>query len=406
MTQPSLMPLSRNSQEWSWPFWFTVPLYPYRNRRTICREVIPDTLWTFDQLQGILYTVVPIRMTIVKLQAGGLLIYAPIAPTPECIRWVKALVADHGEVKYILLPTSSGLEHKVFVGPFARFFPNAQVFVAPHQWSFPVNLPLSWLGFPSKRTHVLPPNSVDAPFGDEFDYAILDIDLGQGAFTEVALYHRQSRSLLLTDTILAVPSDPPAIVQLDPYPLLFHARESALDPITATEANLRKGWQRIALFALYFQPAALAMADVKQAFREALKAPDRSRKAYFGFFPFRWQSDWARSFLALHGNGRPLVAPILQTLILPQDPQQVIEWVARVAEWDFCQIIPCHFEAPIAADSHQFRQAFTFLEPESQHASGTQLTFLEADLQFIKNLEANLVRRGIASPPKSLSSPS
>ena len=59
---------------------------------------------------------------------------------PECIRLVNELVTEHGDVKYIILPTISGLEHKVFVGPFARFFPNAQVFVAPKQWSFPLNL--------------------------------------------------------------------------------------------------------------------------------------------------------------------------------------------------------------------------------------------------------------------------
>src|SRR4028118_2277386 len=133
-------------EDWSWSFWPAVPLYPYGRRRTLRQEVVKDTIWTFDQIQGILYTVVPIRMTVVKLDVGGLLVYAPVAPTPECIRLVKELVAVHGEVKYILLTTVSGIEHKVFVGPFARCFPQAQVFVAPQQWSFPVNLPLSWLG--------------------------------------------------------------------------------------------------------------------------------------------------------------------------------------------------------------------------------------------------------------------
>lgn len=146
---------SIRSRDFSWPFWLAVPLYPYGKRRTLRHEVIKDTIWTFDQLQGILYTVVPIRMTVVKLEAGGLLVYAPVAPTTECIRLVKELEAKHGDVKYIILPTASGLEHKVFVGPFARRFPNAQVFVAPNQWSFPLNLPLSWLGFPSRRTRVL-----------------------------------------------------------------------------------------------------------------------------------------------------------------------------------------------------------------------------------------------------------
>jgi hypothetical protein len=148
-----------------------------------------------------------------------LLVYAPIAPTRESIREVEALVTEYGPVNYILLPTSSGLEHKVFVGPFAQRFPQAQVYVAPHQWSFPFNLPLSWLGFPADRTQDLPEDSRQTPFADEFDYAVLDIHLGRGSFAEVALFHRRSRTLLLTDSLVAIPAKPPAIVQLDPYPL-------------------------------------------------------------------------------------------------------------------------------------------------------------------------------------------
>ena len=136
------------SADWSWPWWPLLPLYPYGQRRTLRREVIANQIWTFDQMQGIFYVVVPIRMTVIRLAAGGLLVYALVAPTPECIRLVKELEAIHGEVKYIVLPTVTGLEHKVFVGPFARKFPSAQVYVARNQWSFPLNLPLSWLGFP------------------------------------------------------------------------------------------------------------------------------------------------------------------------------------------------------------------------------------------------------------------
>ncbi|MEL7039744.1 MAG: DUF4336 domain-containing protein, partial [Cyanobacteria bacterium J06592_8] len=154
------------SRDFSWPWWPAAPLYPYGQRRTLRREVIKDTLWTFDQLQGILYVVVPIRMTVVKLEQGGLLVYAPVAPTPECIRLVRELVTRHGDVKYIILPTTSGIEHKVFVGPFARQFPQAHVFVAPRQWSFPLNLPLSWLGLPRNRTHILPKDSSKVPFSD------------------------------------------------------------------------------------------------------------------------------------------------------------------------------------------------------------------------------------------------
>lgn len=390
-------------RDWLWRFWLAVPVYPYGRRRTLRTEVVKDTIWTFDQLQGILYTIVPIRMTVVKLSAGGLFVYAPVAPTIECVRLVNELVAVHGDVKYIILPTSSGLEHKVFVGPFARRFPQAQVFVAPHQWSFPFNLPLSWLGFPQKRTQVLPEDSRQAPFADEFDYAVLDINLGRGSFAEVAVFHKRSRTLLVTDSVISVPEEPPAIVQLDPYPLLFHARDNALEAIKDNQANRRKGWQRISLFSIYFRPSTLETIGLAQTFRDATKAPEKSPKAYFGLFPFRWKENWKQSFDALRGNGRPFVAPILQTLILPQAPTQVLNWVNKVATWDFGRIISCHFDSPIQTSPYEFRQAFAFLEKTSGSedlSRSPSQPLLEEDLRFIRELEANLIRRGIATPPK------
>ncbi|NMG21844.1 DUF4336 domain-containing protein [Brasilonema bromeliae] len=402
--QEEWMDPSTNPKDWSWSFWPVVPLYPYGRRRTLCREIVKDTIWTFDQLQGILYTIVPIRMTVVKLWAGGLLVYAPVAPTTECVRLVNELVAVHGEVKYIILPTSSGLEHKVFVGPFARRFPSAQVFVAPHQWSLPFNLPLSWLGFPQKRTQVLPEDSRQAPFADEFDYAVLDINLGRGSFAEVAVFHRQSRTLLVTDSVLSLPEEPPAIIQLDPYPLLFHARDNTFEVIEDNEANRRKGWQRICLFAIYFRPSALEVTGLVQTFRDTFQAPNHSPKAYFGLFPFRWKQNWKQSFDTLRGHGRPFVAPILQILILPQAPRQVLHWADKVATWDFGRIISCHFDSPIEAVPHEFRRAFAFLEKkplgsENSFGSSSQ-PLVEEDFRFIKELEANLVRRGIATPAK------
>jgi hypothetical protein len=387
---------TNNPQDFSWRFWCTLPIYPFGKRRTIRQEVVKDTVWTFDQLQGILYVVVPIRMTVVKLDAGGLLVYAPIAPTRECVRLVAELVAVHGDVKYIILPTISGLEHKVFVGPFARKFPQAKVFVAPSQWSFPVNLPLSWLGLPPNRTEILPPDSNQTPFADEFDYAILGpIELGTGKFAEVGFFHRASRSLLVTDMVVSIPAEPPAIAQLDPYPLLFHARDKATDAIADNYANRLKGWQRIALFAMYFRPRALEIPKWGEVFRQAWQAPNRSPKAYFGLYPFEWDSDWGRSFHRLRGDGRLFVAPILQALILNRAPRETLNWVDKLTQWNFQQIIPCHLDSPIIATPHQFRQAFGFLEAHHQ-----SFTLPEEDFQVLREIDTQLNQRGILPPAK------
>lgn len=93
-------------------------------------------MWTFDQLQGILYVIVPVRMTVIKLEkseGGGLFVYAPVAPTGECMAMMRQLEAEHGPVKHIVLGTL-GLEHKVFAGPFARKFSESRVWFTPGQY--------------------------------------------------------------------------------------------------------------------------------------------------------------------------------------------------------------------------------------------------------------------------------
>jgi Domain of unknown function (DUF4336) len=385
-----------DSRDFAWPFWPIVPIYPYGKRRTIRKEIVKDTIWTFDQLQGIFYVIVPIRMTVIKLEPEGLLIYAPVAPTPECISLLNELVVEHGEVKYILLTTISGIEHKVFAGPFARCFPSAQVFVAPGHWSFPLNLPLSWLGLPAKRTSVLPLDSSKTPFTDQFDLAILGpIDLRLGWFGEVALFHRRSRTLMITDSVVSISDHPPAIVQFDSYPLLFHAKDSASDIVADTQENRRKGWQRIALFAMYFRPSVLEIRDWGVVFSNAFKATERSRKAYFGLFPFQWKPGWERSFQALAGGGRLFVAPILQTLILNRAPQETLDWASRVASWDFERIIPCHFDNAIASSPREFRQAFSFLEKHS-----TVNLLLDDDFKLLRYIDADLNKIGVVPPAK------
>lgn len=390
-----------NQRDFSWAFWPIVPLYPYGQRRTLRTEILKDTIWTFDQLQGILYVAVPVRMTVVKLSQGGLLVYAPVAPTPECVRLMQELVAVHGEVNYIILPTSSGIEHKVFVGPFARKFPTAQVFVAPNQWSFPLSLPLRWLGFPESRTQELPANSREAPFGDEFDYEILSIDLGLGGFAEVALLHRRSHTLLVTDSVVSIPDVPPAINQLDPFPLLFHARDHAFDTVQDTPAMRRKGWHRVALFAFYFRPSALDVVKTLPSLRDAVKAPDRSRKNYWGWYPFNWNPDWEESFYALRGNGRLTVAPILQTLILNRSPWETLAWANRVASWDFQRVIPCHLDAPVYATPQEFRQAFAFLEAAPEQGDRFPTAPLPAeDFELLQKIDDALKKVGITPSPK------
>jgi hypothetical protein len=306
-------------------------------------------------------------------------------------------VDQYGPVKYIIQPTLSGLEHKVFAAPLARACPQAQIFAAPGQWSFPLNLPLSWLGFPPGRTQILPAQPEAAPYFAEFDYQIYGpLDLRLGQFGETALYHRRTCSLLLTDLLLALPETPPPVTTLDPYPLLFHARDGALEEITDTPSQRSKGWQRICLFALYFQANALKVPEWGLVFRDASQVPRRRPQNYFGLYPFQWRTDWRQSFERLRGGGRPLVAPIVRELILNRDPQGVLAWRSRVSAWDFQQIIPAHFQAPIPAGPEDFRRAFAFLERglslEKEFLVSDPHPLPEADLQSLRTIDRWLTR--------------
>jgi Domain of unknown function (DUF4336) len=381
---PAPLPILK-SPDWQWRWWLPVPLYPYSQRRTLRQEIIPEWVWAFEQIQGILYVVTPIRMTVLRLETGGLLVYAPVAPTPECLKLVNELVDKYGQVQHIILPTTSGIEHKVFVGPFARAYSNATVYVAPDQWSFPLNLPLSWLGLPADRTQLI---TEQHSWGERFAVAILgSIELGLGKFGEVALFDRKFHLLLVTDTVVAVPAMPPAVVQLDPYPLLFHARNNVCEPIIDTPTNRLTGWQRIVLFTFYFRPSMVKIDQTLMMFRAAKTAPDRSKRAFWGLYPFHWQPHWQKSFEQTANHGQLIVAPILQQLILNRQTTKTLAWVDRVAQWNFQQVISCHFQAPVSANGDDFRQAFAFLDGKSHLPS--------ADLALLQDIDKLLSRSGV-----------
>lgn len=73
-------------------------------------------------------------------------------------------------VEYIVLPTFA-YEHKIFVGPFSRKFPRAQVWVAPRQWSWPLNLPLEFFGI--FRAKTLKDNDSLTPWAEEIEQKVL-----------------------------------------------------------------------------------------------------------------------------------------------------------------------------------------------------------------------------------------
>ena len=75
---------------------YPFPLGPFLNRPTIRTELVKGSIWGYEQAQSLGGSNVTanIRMTVVKLQTGGLWVHAPIAPTREQAGGLAGRAAD------------------------------------------------------------------------------------------------------------------------------------------------------------------------------------------------------------------------------------------------------------------------------------------------------------------------
>nr|WP_232179187.1 DUF4336 domain-containing protein [Synechococcus sp. CC9902] len=339
--------LTRADQRWPW--WPLLPLYPYGKRATHVEELIPGQVWSFEQLQGVYYVAVPIRLTVVKVP-GGLMLINPLPPTAELCAAIRELEVEHGLVCTIVLPTASGLEHKLPLPALARAFPKAELWVCPGQWSFPVQLPLSWLGIPAGRTRVLLDDGVPHP--DVCDWISLGpLDLGVGRFQEISCLHRPSAALVVTDALVGIAANPPAIFDRDPTPLLFHSRERGDEPLADSPEARRRGWARLVLFASYLRPEPLVVPSIANVLRHAMKPGLRSARTHFGLYPFQWEPDWRSAANALMGEQEPhlQVAPVLERLVLPRARATLLAWLDQLSQRSELRwLVPAHYSAPLS----------------------------------------------------------
>ena len=379
-----------------WPWWPLLPLYPYGRRPTLVRELIPEQLWSFEQLQGVFYVAVPIRMTVARVR-GGLMLYAPVAPTAQVRRALLDLEQRYGPVQSIVLPTASGLEHKLPVPAMARAYPEATVWVTPGQWSFPLNLPASWLGFPRRRTRVL--GDQGYPHSDALQWLSLGpLDLGLGRFQEFSCLHRSSGALLITDALVAINPQPPELFDADPTPLLFHARDRGDQPLTDSPALRLKGWQRLALFASYLRPEALSVPPLPQLLAQAFRPGCRDARSYFGLYPFHWSRSSAAVFAELQGQavGGLQVAPVLERLVFPRAQALLLAWLRRLAELpELRWLVPAHYDAPVPCTAEQLLQLAQALEQRAWAPS-------QGDWTYLAGIDGLLLRSGVV-PEQPLS---
>ncbi|MHA7927727.1 MAG: DUF4336 domain-containing protein, partial [Marinobacter sp.] len=368
---------------------------------------VPHKIWTHDQIQGVVNVNVPVRQTVIRLGTGGLWVHNPVAPTPQLLQMMKRLEEQYGPVKHIVLGTLA-LEHKATFGPFCQKFPKATVWVQPGQWSFPLDLPIDTLGVTQRgelfRELPVPGRPVSnrifastAKYGlpewiSEIEYEVLGPFnfKSVGGFSETAFYHKSSKTLLVSDTVVSVDKNPPPIIEEDPRAMLFHARNSIDEVVDDTPENRARGWRRMVQFGLVFFPSQIDVVPAAEALSEARKIDSRMSNLGDGavplnLYPWTWRGEHdIRNFEAISKNGALFCPPILTKLILDREPEATLAWVDRVVSRfpGLERIIPCHLNNDVRASAQDFFHAFDPLrstpeKPVPQRALAEDLALLQ-----------------------------
>lgn len=421
-----VVPTPINSKSTYWPLgkvaFSLLPLAGTSTRRaTVEAEILDDTIWTHDQIQGIVNVNVPVRQTVIKLKGGGLWVHNPVAPTPQLLQMMKSLEERYGAVRHIVLGTVA-LEHKATFGPFCQNFPTATVWINPGQWSFPVDLPIDALGVKQKgqRLREIPVNGKPATnsifrttekyglpeWKDEIDYEVLGpiTFKSVGAFSETAFYHKASKTLIVTDVVVGVDKNPPSIIEEDPRALLFHARDNITEIVEDTRENRERGWRRMVQFGLVFFPSQITVIPTGQAILEANQIDPRMKNLGEGsvpanLYPWTWNGNSdEENFRKISNNGKLFCPPILTKLILDREPQITLDWVDCVCQRfpEMKRIIPCHLNNNIQTSSKEFSDAFDVLR--SKPTNIKQNSPLAEDLALLQKASDLLTDFKVVGP--------
>ena len=147
-----------------------------------------EGVWVVDSgPQHLLGLSLPVRMTVVRLQDGGLWLHSPTRHTPPLQATLEAI----GPIRHLVAPDTA---HWAHVSPWRKAVPDAALWAAPG-----VVERAHGQGVALGRAGTLGEQPPEAWEG-EMDQAMLTAP----GFVEVAFHHRPSRTLVLTDTVQAL----------------------------------------------------------------------------------------------------------------------------------------------------------------------------------------------------------
>lgn len=160
----------------------------------------------------------PVRMTVIRLSDGGLVLYSPTGVAPG----LPEALGEIGTVRHLVAPNPG---HWSYVTDWQRACPDAVTWVAPEMERL-LKLRGAKLRI-DREIGDTPPEE----WGDEIDTAVVP---GAAGFREVLLFHRPSRTLVLTDLVVDLEPE-----KLPPWLRLGAEAAGATGPVPKAPLYLR-----------------------------------------------------------------------------------------------------------------------------------------------------------------------
>jgi len=162
------------------------------------KPVAPDVFIVDSLLQGLVGRIMPARMTVIRLPDGGLLLHSPTRFSLALKQKLQAL----GPIRHLVAPN---VVHWTFLPEWQRACPDATT------WAAPGLRDRSQVQESGVRLDHDLSDTPPAEWGGVIELA--DVPGGLG-FNEVALFHRPTRTLVLTDLVLNLePGKLPALLR-------------------------------------------------------------------------------------------------------------------------------------------------------------------------------------------------
>jgi Domain of unknown function (DUF4336) len=130
------------------------------------------------------------RMTVVRLKTGDLFLHSPIAFDPSLAQRLQAM----GTVRHLVSPNQF---HYAHIGEWARAFPDAVTWASPHVRE----------RARARRIDVQFKRDLAADAPDDWRDEIEQTIVPGGYFGEFVFFHKYSKTLILTDTIINLEFD-------------------------------------------------------------------------------------------------------------------------------------------------------------------------------------------------------